>query len=315
MKAKYKLSLIVPVYNVENYIEDCLDSIFSQIDSRVEVVIINDGTPDKSIKIIREKYAHWLKTGQAKIYEQIHSGISVARNAGIANSLGEYIGFVDSDDMLDEQYYKTVSPILDSNVDLVEFNFRRFGKQISKSQDYVVRAHEYDGFKTTESTRTKTFSNGQWYVWSRIYKKTLLSTVHFPDNRVYEEVMTIPFIYLKKLNIYYISAPLYWYRVTHTGLTGVYTQSHALNMQTFYNELSQFSYDFHIAMLKVQAIRTLMIFTDTLKLDFIDINLLFKDMRGFANRRRLFLALNTENRLFPVFLGFSGFKKSLLNDS
>ena len=54
-------------------------------------------------------------------------------------------------------------------------------------------------------------------------------------------------------------------------------------------------------MLKVQAIRTLMIFTDTLKLDFIDINLLFKDMRGFANRRRLFLALNTENRLFFLF--------------
>ena len=93
-----RLSLIIPVYKVEAFIYQCLNSIFSQIlgDENIEVIIINDGTPDNSIEIVRG----FSSFPQMKIVEQENQGLSVARNTGLCYAKGEYVWFIDSDDWL-----------------------------------------------------------------------------------------------------------------------------------------------------------------------------------------------------------------------
>ena len=98
---RIKLSIIVPVYNVENYIRNTLDSIFSQSFPRdeVEIIIVNDGTTDSSMSIVHE-FANNYLTYNFKILNQINQGLSAARNAGISSAVGDYLWFVDGDDRI-----------------------------------------------------------------------------------------------------------------------------------------------------------------------------------------------------------------------
>ncbi len=98
-----KVSVIVPVYNVEKYLEECIESLINQTLTDIEIICINDGSTDNSLKILEELQK---KDNRIKIINQKNSGVSSARNNGIENATGEYIGFVDSDDWIDSDYYE-----------------------------------------------------------------------------------------------------------------------------------------------------------------------------------------------------------------
>ena len=97
------ISIIVPVYNVEKYLERCLDSILSQTFSDFELILVNDGSTDHSLEICRS-YAE--KDERILLIDQENRGLSAARNAGIAVAKGEYLGFVDSDDYIAQNMYE-----------------------------------------------------------------------------------------------------------------------------------------------------------------------------------------------------------------
>ena len=103
MSQKIKVSIIVPVYNVEKYLKRCLDSITNQTLKELEIICINDGSTDNSLKILKQ-YAH--KDKRISIINKQNEGLSVARNTGMEAASGEYIGFVDSDDWIDLDFYK-----------------------------------------------------------------------------------------------------------------------------------------------------------------------------------------------------------------
>ena len=98
-----KISVIVPVYNVEKYLARCLDSIINQTLADIEIICINDGSTDNSLEILND-YAK--KDSRIKIIDQTNAGLSCARNAGMQIAQGEYIGFVDSDDWIDLDFYE-----------------------------------------------------------------------------------------------------------------------------------------------------------------------------------------------------------------
>lgn len=98
-----KISIIVPVYNTEKYLKKCLDSLINQTLKDIEIICINDGSPDNSLKILKE---YEKKDKRIKIIDQENQGVSVARNNGIKIANGEYIGFVDSDDYVDLDFYE-----------------------------------------------------------------------------------------------------------------------------------------------------------------------------------------------------------------
>ena len=101
-----KISVIVPVYNVEQYLPQCLDSIINQTYKNLEIICVDDGSPDNSGKILDE-YAK--KDKRIKVIHQENQGVSVARNTGLDNATGKYIGFVDPDDWIEADYYETLT--------------------------------------------------------------------------------------------------------------------------------------------------------------------------------------------------------------
>lgn len=119
-----KLSIIIPVYNVERYIERCLESVVCQQDvdtSLYEVIVVNDGTPDKSMEIV-EKYSNVYSN--ISIISQSNQGLSAARNNGMKVAKGEYIWFVDSDDWIESNCLSKILPYLVNNLDFLEIQYR-----------------------------------------------------------------------------------------------------------------------------------------------------------------------------------------------
>ena len=118
-----KISIIVPVYNVERYLRRCLDSICGQTFSEIEIIIVNDGTKDNSQSIINEYSA---KDGRIRSVIKENGGLSSARNAGLDIAIGEYVGFVDSDDWVEPQMFESMyKAAKESGADIVVCNYRR----------------------------------------------------------------------------------------------------------------------------------------------------------------------------------------------
>ena len=174
-----KVSVIVPVYNVEQYLEKCLDSLVNQTLKDIEIIVVNDGTPDNSQKII-DKYAKKYKNIKAYIKE--NGGLSSARNFGIKKANGEYIAFVDSDDYVTkDMYQKMYQKAISGNFDMVvcDLNYVYDNK--------VVPA--YSNIKTDTTNIKKTMLNIYPAAWNKIFKKKLFNNgVEFKNAVWFEDV-------------------------------------------------------------------------------------------------------------------------------
>ncbi len=119
-----KITVIVPVYNVENYLRQCLDSIMGQTYQNFECLLINDGSPDYSADICSE---YVFKDSRFRYFEKENGGVSSARNLGIEHSKGEYITFIDSDDWVDSDYLEILyNALIDENADISVSTYKRF---------------------------------------------------------------------------------------------------------------------------------------------------------------------------------------------
>ena len=116
------ISVIVPVYNVEEYLEECLESIRQQTFTDIEVILVNDGSTDGSRKIC-EQYCE--KDSRFRLINQENQGQSVARNRGVKESVGQYIMFVDSDDVINTSVLEVLLPYMKMDVDIVECRMTR----------------------------------------------------------------------------------------------------------------------------------------------------------------------------------------------
>lgn len=173
-----KISVIVPVFNAETTLDRCLQSIISQTYKNLEIILINDGSEDRSLEIC---YKWGEKDNRIKILNQENSGVSCSRNLGITKSTGKYIAFVDSDDWVDsEMYEKLYSKILQENADTVfcrYYNVDENGNELEKANDGGLRDFvEKKDYKYL-------FVKGTNYVigaiWRCLFKKDLLIEINF----------------------------------------------------------------------------------------------------------------------------------------
>ena len=135
------VSIIVPVYNVEQYLERCLDSLINQTLQNIEIICINDGSTDNSLNILKQ---YIEKDKRIKIINQENRGVSVARNNGIEASQGEYIGFVDSDDYVDLDFFENLyNKEKKEDADIVDTKYYKFKKLKNNSQKLVKRSGVY----------------------------------------------------------------------------------------------------------------------------------------------------------------------------
>ncbi|MDC5431290.1 glycosyltransferase [Acinetobacter baumannii] len=215
------ISLIIPIYKVEEYIIDCLNSIVVQIPDNVEVILINDGTPDNSMNlaIALIDSLPLNKKECFKILQQENKGQSVARNNALSIAAGEYIAFLDSDDMLEPNYFITlIEKIKLYNPDFIQFKSSRFKESAGPRELFHVGA-KLQGFKeNTLEVKKHVFNQSAWFPWLNIYKRNLFTDGDiFPAGVYYEDAALIPLIFLKAKNILFLSDTLYNYRHNPNG--------------------------------------------------------------------------------------------------
>lgn len=202
MEEKTLFSIIVPVYNVEKYLDKCLASILRQTFKNFECIIIDDGSPDNSNAII-DKY---VKLDQRfKVIHQKNMGISAARNAGLDIAKGEYVVFVDSDDYIADDYLeKFALKIADTDADIVICGFIEAYKDYEKNKVFAV--------ESTEVIKQNILAD-IWpsYVWNKCYKKDLFTNIRFPVGKIFEDILTIPELCLYAQKIVCIPDKLYYY--------------------------------------------------------------------------------------------------------
>lgn len=216
------LSLIVTIYNKQDYILDCIDSILPQlINFDVELICINDGTLDDSMNILRERISKLDPEFQKKIilFDQENEGVSTARNRGIQLASGEYIGFIDSDDKILNNYI----PLLVQNIekytpDIIDFN-------LITSTRKVINVR-----RGNDNSLDSIFRAAAWYNCARVFKKSLLDDTRFIPNIYYEDLAFFPILYVKAKKIFHIDKPLYWYRTNENGIT--MTSNETANLKT-----------------------------------------------------------------------------------
>jgi len=220
MRDSCLLSIIIPFYNNEDYLRACLDSLFVQIDDDIEVVLINDGSTDSSAEIVRQTLSCYVHPHVISI-TQDNGGIAHARNVGLQHASGQYVTFLDGDDLLSRNYLNTLRPILLSGkYELIDFKYHRFSaKTPEDTQLTEAPCTAYDFQQQGIACLMPLFKRSMWHLWNRVFHRSLLAGEHFETGRRYEDVIFTPFIYFKTRKIAHIEHELYFYRDNNLGIT------------------------------------------------------------------------------------------------
>lgn len=216
-----RISLIIPVYNVEKYIIQCLESVVPQLSEYIEVILVNDGSPDNSMSLVNE-YIDKIDPKiqkQIKIINQKNKGLSGARNTGIDHADGEYIAFLDSDDILYSGYFDALLNIINEfSPDIVEFDAVRFGDNGENYPFYQLSKTE--GIYEINEDYLKNLCNQSiWYAWKRIYNKKLFASIRYPVGVNFEDIYTTPYLFIEAKTIYLLPKKLIGYRVNAGSIT------------------------------------------------------------------------------------------------
>ncbi len=206
-----KVSIIVPVYRVENYLEKCVNSLINQTLKDIEIILVDDGSPDDCGKIC-DKYAK--KDGRVKVIHKQNEGLSEARNVGIMAAESPYIGFVDSDDYIAADMYETLYENLIKN----DAEISICGLYDCYSDKKVPQFAGNEFLILSNKQALKTALEGIKFsvnAVNKLCKKDLFSEVKFPKGKLSEDAFTIPKILSKASKVVFDSAPKYYY--VHRG--------------------------------------------------------------------------------------------------
>lgn len=212
-----KISIIIPVYNVEKYLRQCLDSLIGQTLKDIEIVCVNDGSKDNSLEILRE---YKNKDSRIVIIDQINQGVSVARNNALKIAKGEYIGFVDSDDWVDADffeklYYSAIKNDCDIAVGGIAWNFT------SGELDFIdLKFKKSKIFNKTPDKYKITRVAKAAYIWNKIYKKELFEKLklEFEPGICYEDMMFSHIILHESEKLVTVPNTFYHYRANPLSL-------------------------------------------------------------------------------------------------
>jgi glycosyltransferase len=229
-----KITVIVPVYNVESYLRKCLDSIIAQTYKNIEIVVVNDGSTDASAEICKE----FVEIDHRIIYiEQENSGLSAARNTGLENMSGDYVTFVDSDDWIELDYVETLyKKITQYQADIAVGNYYSFNESEGMFYFHILGDSYYEKVYDNisifenlyESQEMKNFALIS--AWGKLYKAGLFEQLRFDIGKLGEDGYLNQKIYLLAEKIVYIHKGIYSYRIRNNSLSRTWTEKwmHAL---------------------------------------------------------------------------------------
>lgn len=209
------ISVVVPIYNVEKYIKRCIESIINQTYVNLEIILVNDGSPDKCGEIC-EKYA--LKDKRIKVIHKRNGGLSDARNSGIEIAKGKYIGFVDSDDYIDLDMYEILYKNLKKNeadISICDIYtvYDDFIEKYKKSDENIIIMNNELAIK--EMLDEKIINTS---AWNKLYKIELFKEIRYPFGKLSEDLFTTYKLFHISNRICYIDKPKYYYVQTENSI-------------------------------------------------------------------------------------------------
>lgn len=201
------ISIIIPVYNAEKFLNKCLDSILAQTYNNLEIILVNDGSSDKSGDICRE-YAE--KDDRIKVIHKENGGQSIARNCALDICRGDYIGFVDADDWISSDMYETLCTNLEQcNADISICQC----KKVNKREDVPLKNNT--GF--IQLNREETFEYFykrrifECHMWNKLYRRNLFDDIRFPEGKIYEDEDAMYKLLWKINSVAYTDKECYYY--------------------------------------------------------------------------------------------------------
>lgn len=209
-----EISVIVPVYDVEKYLPECIESVLQQSFKDFELILVDDESPDRCGEIC-ELYAQ--KDNRIRVIHQKNGGLSAARNSAIDAARGQYLSFIDSDDVIHVQYlYELYTSLVKYNVDLAICGLKKISANsydCNKRMDLVE-----DDFSLLKSREVllsffsaepdRIFASA----WGKLYKRELFEYLYFPVGKIHEDVHIIPIVVSKTDKAIFLNRPLYGYR-------------------------------------------------------------------------------------------------------
>ena len=242
------ISVIVPVYRVEKYLGECIDSILSQTYENFELILVDDGSPDNSGKICDE-YAE--KDKRIRVIHKENGGVSSARNLGLDNANGEYVTFIDSDDFVDKKYLEVLYSTLinfDTDVSVCRASKAINGEYTIYPESFPTKsvieqgtAEFFDFFARYFSLKCHMFGSA----WRCLFKKSTIGETRFDKNiRISEDLLFVANVIFNSNRIGFINESLYFYRMDNASATSSYKKS-------FFESQAQLSHELCVLFAKI----------------------------------------------------------------
>ena len=217
-----KISVIIPIYNVEEYLEECINSVLNQSYNDIEILLVNDGSTDNSGAIC-EKYSN--QYSNIKSINKENGGLSDARNVGINNSTGDYLVFIDSDDFWGKDFLQDIVTLLkkESNIDYVFFKYKYYYQKSKHIEEEILHLSEHQvrgksGIQVLTEI-LKTNRNFSWIACRGLIKRDFLleNKLYFKVGKNYEDILWTPMVFLKAKQLAYYDEAIYFYRLERQG--------------------------------------------------------------------------------------------------
>jgi glycosyltransferase involved in cell wall biosynthesis len=212
------ISIIIPVYKTEFYLRKCLNSIVNQSYKNLEIILVDDGSPDTCGKICDEYAA---LDSRIKVIHQKNRGLSAARNAGLKIATGEYIGFTDSDDWIENDMFETLylgALKYGTDITICGYFSVKGAKYRERREEHTVLLGREDALH--HLLLDKTITN---HAWNKLYKRELFEDVYYPEGRTFEDIATTYKLFEKADKVVCLDSCKYYYLERNDGIIGIRT--------------------------------------------------------------------------------------------
>lgn len=210
------ISIVVPIFNVQNYIDDCIQSIISQTYTNIEIILVDDGSTDKS-GIICDEYKK--KDNRIKVIHKKNGGVSDARNVAIDIFKGKFITFIDGDDIVSVSYVDALFRILSmSNSQIAICAHSDFTVKVP-TQSQIVEIYDYEIYSSDNAIK-EILTNGAFTTspWGKLYDRNLFDNIRYPKGKICEDLSTTWRLFEKTDRIVFRKSPEYFYRQNPNSL-------------------------------------------------------------------------------------------------
>lgn len=224
------ISVIVPVYNVEKYLRQCLDSVINQTYSDLEILIVDDGSTDSSGAICDE-----YKDERFQVYHTENRGLSAARNYALDRIHGDYIAFLDSDDWLEEtamEQFITIAETTSADIVACRFFQEYVGKTVKPIEidsEFIVEGSDIISTMIIDHKMTED-------VWNKFYKASLFESIRYPEGRIFEDKATTYKLLQKATALAYTPSYLIHYRNRANSLSNIHSMKSLVDYWVVYRE-------------------------------------------------------------------------------